>query len=689
MSRSPLPVRLLVAVLAVLPSTVSAQQACAPRRTALVLSGGGVKGLAHIGLIRVLDSLGVVPDLVVGTSMGSIVGALYASGYRGRELDSLVRSADLEQVFQTYDLHGPDRLRGLSPLVIWERGAGGLEVQNAAVSESAANFLLDVALLRGNLTARGDFDSLPIPFRAVATDLGTRRPKTFAAGDLARAVRASMAVPVVFEPVEIDGRFYVDGGLSENVPIATGRDTPETRLIISDVTTGTPDSINPYSALAVGGQLINYLFTQRLDTIPGDLYVRTNLSEVSTLDLDRTTVAAVLDEGYRVARATLGGVDCLRSTGSRRRQAFPRVVGRVAMDSVTRRSGLAGSGILPLEEGDSLDAHRLRKRLLLLAQTQWYRSIWLGPRRQGPAGSDTVAFRVGGRPAPRWVGGLGVAYNNDRGGKIWTGVVDRSLFATGLEGSGFLFLGRFRQELFLGLRSARRRGSYSVTPALAASGAFEDVRRFDPRGNELPATDVEEIEGFVGLERRFFGRWSVSLGAEARTWNEDNVATSTLGGRIRILKSARDARPVLLVDGRTTGVYDRIQAAIEPRFDLGRWSLRPRVRLGWGTSLPAQLQFPLGGMAGFPGLHIGERRGDREVEFGLVARYSVAGRVFLGAEAALGRTALGGGLFDSQGWLFGGRAGIGAETPFGPVGIDYGLTDGGRNLLLFRFGRWF
>ncbi len=116
-------------------------QVCTPARTALVLSGGGVKGVAHIGLIRVLDSLGVAPDLVVGTSMGAIVGALYASGYSGRELDSLVRIADLEQTFQAYDLHGPQRLRGLSPLIIWERGAGGVELQNASVSEASVNFL--------------------------------------------------------------------------------------------------------------------------------------------------------------------------------------------------------------------------------------------------------------------------------------------------------------------------------------------------------------------------------------------------------------------------------------------------------------------------------------------------------------------------------------------------------------------
>ncbi len=236
------PILALLAFLSLGPPSLDAQ-VCSPERTALVLSGGGVKGLAHIGMIRVLDSLGVVPDLVVGTSMGAIIGALYASGYSGRELDSLVRAADLRQVFQTYDLHGPQRLRGLSPLVIWEQGAGGVEVQNAAVSEAAVNFLLNLAMVRGNLMARGNFDSLPVPFRAVATNLVTREPAIFAHGDLAQVVRASMAVPVVFEPVEIDGAFFIDGGLSQNVPIAAARQAGST--------TCSPRTSIPYPATSM------------------------------------------------------------------------------------------------------------------------------------------------------------------------------------------------------------------------------------------------------------------------------------------------------------------------------------------------------------------------------------------------------------------------------------------------------
>src|SRR3954449_1260671 len=113
-----------------------AAQQCRPPRTALVLSGGGAKGLAHIGVLRVLDSLGIRPDLVVGTSIGAIVGALYASGYSGRELDSLARVTPLVDLFRSYQSLAPHSLGILQPLVVWEQGEGHFALQSAALVEA-------------------------------------------------------------------------------------------------------------------------------------------------------------------------------------------------------------------------------------------------------------------------------------------------------------------------------------------------------------------------------------------------------------------------------------------------------------------------------------------------------------------------------------------------------------------------
>ena len=231
---------LLALVLLVALAGPASSQECAPGPTALVLSGGGAKGLAHIGVLRVLDSLGIVPDLVVGTSMGAIVGALYASGYSGAEIDSLAITTPLTRLFTTYAPRTPRVLAPLPALVVWERGPRGFALQRAAVREPEANALLNAGLLRGNLIARGDFDSLPIPYRAVATDLERFLPVVLDTGDLARAVRASAAIPLLFAPERVGAAYLGDGGLSANIPVGIARRTGAARIIVSDATEPQP-----------------------------------------------------------------------------------------------------------------------------------------------------------------------------------------------------------------------------------------------------------------------------------------------------------------------------------------------------------------------------------------------------------------------------------------------------------------
>ena len=236
--------RISIAILTawLMATSLPAQQACTPARTALVLSGGGAKGLAHIGLLRALDSVGVRPDLVVGTSMGAIVGALYAAGLTGRESDSVVRSEPGGTLIRSFRPLVPRAIGVLQPMASFADGEGMAGFQTGAVREREVDALLTRTLLLGNLRARGDFDSLPIPFRAVTTDFRARRPVVLGQGDLAQAVRASIAIPLLFPPVEIDGRTLVDGGLTANIPIEVARHLGATRVIVSDVSGPLPDS---------------------------------------------------------------------------------------------------------------------------------------------------------------------------------------------------------------------------------------------------------------------------------------------------------------------------------------------------------------------------------------------------------------------------------------------------------------
>jgi NTE family protein len=671
------------------PPQLPAQQCPAPR-TALVLSGGGAKGIAHIGVLRVLDSLGIRPDLIVGTSMGAVVGALYASGYTGRELDSLARVTPLAALFRTYQPLAPRSLGILQPLVVWEQGSRGFAIQSASVVEAEANALLSAAMLRGNLLARGEFDSLPVPFRAVATDLDSREVVTLRSGDLAQAVRASAAVPLLFAPERQGGRFLTDGGLSANIPIRVARAEGARRVIVVDATEHPRDSVQAYTPLIVADRLVQFLFQQRPDSLkPGDLIIRPAVDGFGSLNFSHGSIARLLERGRQAADSALRAPEC-PPEARRSRPALPtRLVG-VGLDGANASERLALSRLLGLDPGkprDTLNFSLLLRRVRTLASaSEAYESIWLGPTGPG----DSVRLDLTVRRAARRVAGLGLAYDNELGGRMWAGLVDRRLLGRALEGSGALFLGELRRELLIGLRRNYQVGRQLFRPTLEARVANEDVRRFDAGGDELGQGVTREALGFAGIERSLGSGWDLALGAEARTWDEPHRADrSTLGTVARLTAATRQRGRVLRAEAQWTGMYQRLAFEGTAEKRLGVVRVAPRLRLGWGDGLPLQLGFPLGGDDGFPGYHIGERRGDREAMLGLAFTVPVQGPLLARMELAAGGTDARSPRFRGGGWTAGARVGVGAETPVGPVRFEYGLALRGRGVLFVRIGRWF
>jgi NTE family protein len=665
-----------------------AQQCRAPR-TALVLSGGGAKGLAHIGVLRVLDSLGIRPDLVVGTSMGAVVGALYASGFTGRELDSLARVVPLAALFRTYQPLAPRSLGILQPIVVWEQGTRGFALQSASVVEGEANALVSAAMLRGNLMARGDFDSLAIPFRAVATDLAHRETVVLRSGDLAQAVRASAAVPLLFAPERLDGHYLIDGGLSANVPVAVARAEGAERVIVVDATEHPTDSLAGYSPLIVADRLIQFLFQQRPDSLgPGDLAIRPDVEGFTSLNFSRGSIARLIAQGVAAADTVLPTLACPPASGGNGPPLPTRLVS-VRIEDANASERLALIRLLGLDVGptDTLDYELLRRRVRSLATaSEAYESVWLTPSGAG----DSVALDLVIRRSARRVAGLGLAYDNELGGRMWAGMVDRRLLGRALEGSAALFLGELRRELGLGVRRNYQVGRQLFAPAATARLANEDVRRFDGRGDEIGQAFTREAVGFAGIERAVAPGWLLALGAEGRAWDEPRrPAGATAGGVARLTGASRQRGRVLEAEMQWTGMYRRaaLEGTVAGRFGVVR--VAPRVRLGWGEGLPLQLGFPLGGDDGFPGYHLGERRGDREAMVSMLFTVPLRGPLLARLELAAGGTDAGSVRFSGGGWTAGARVGVGAETPVGPVRFEYGLALRGRGALFVRLGRWF
>jgi NTE family protein len=661
-------------------------QTCRPGRTALVLSGGGAKGLAHIGVLRVLDSLGIRPDLVVGSSMGAIIGGMYASGYSGREIDSLARAMPIADLFRTYQPRAPRSLGLIQPLVMWEQGARRFTIQSAAVEETEVNALINAAMLRGNLLARGNFDSLPIPFRAVAADLADRAVVVLASGDLARAVRASFAVPLVFAPESLNGRILADGGLAANIPVSVARAQGAERVIVSDATERPNNSVDLFSPIGLADRLLGFLFEQSTDSLrPEDVLVRPAVEGFPSLNFSAANLDRLIRHGADAADTTLTRARCLPRHRAGSGPGMPSRVAGLAIEESNTSERLALRRLLGLGLSDRLDTTLLRSRVRNLAHSEAYQAVWLAPR----GGGDSVVFDISVQRAPRRVVGLGLAYDNELGGRMWAGAVDRRVFGLALEGSTALFLGEFRKELYLGLRRNYQLGRQLMTPTFTTRLATESVRRFEPDGDEIGTAFTREALGFLGVERLFDAGWRIALGLSAHAWHEPGRNRSTLGLGAQAVKAGRSGGQVLGVDLIWTGLYHRAAFDGEIAVRTGALRLEPRLRVGWGERLPLQATFPLGGEDGFPGLHIGERRGDREVVLSALLTYTLKGPFVARLELAAGRSAFGGEILGSSGWLAGARAGVGAETPLGPVRFEYGLTQAGREAVFVRLGRWF
>ena len=319
-----LPLTLFI-LLATLPTMALDARVCEPRgadrpAVGLVLGGGGARGSAHIGVIRALEEMRVPVDCVVGTSMGSLIGALYASGMSVVEMEETISGIDWNNLFndatprqdQPYRRKRDDEVYALfGPKIGIDKDASA--ISSGLVSGQKINFFFET-LVSERVDTRY-FDRLPIPYRAVAADLVTGEAVVLAEGNLAMAMRASMSVPAVFDPVVWEDRLLVDGGIVDNLPVDVARDLGADVVIAVDVGAGglSKDEIN--DVLSVVGQLVNLMImsnvnAQRESLTETDVLVQPALGdELSSADFSKS--ARGIEIGYASTIANTGKFSAL------------------------------------------------------------------------------------------------------------------------------------------------------------------------------------------------------------------------------------------------------------------------------------------------------------------------------------------------------------------------------------------
>ena len=691
-----------------------------PADFALVLSGGGARGFAHIGVLRVLDSLGLQPGIVVGTSMGALVGALYAGGLQGRQIEEIARNLPFESLFRRYEpislLTAGDfttPLIVLPPTFVLEFQGSRLRLQSPLAREPRINALFNQLLLPANLAASGDFDRLPRRFRAVATDTRTRSAVVLGDGDLAEAVRASIAIPLVFAPVERDGRVLVDGGLSDNVPVDVARRMGASSVFAVDVGVAVADTADRLETATMIAYLIDELFIQPPDSLGvTDMGIRPAVRDFNPLDFTGGAVGPLIDAGYRAAAAALRG--CTASAV--RTPAAPTASGGAIQRSLAR---FADEGV--------------------------YETVWLNPKRRasGAGSGDSTGGRLAGLQfspvallAPERTISVGASYEVHEGARAWLAAANVTPGDGRLRAGSVLSVGEWRQQLVLTATRLRRHppglpegdslgdgrvylpdprsdlppwstvALDLVRPEVSLTGSRDVVRIYDGEGRQQHEPTALDAVMLAGVGATPVAGQRIIVGPVAHIWSTRGTPIGTVEGRAfgGMLRAARTFRsvpegpeantvPAVVVEAMWLDRHHRVGGHVDIPLRVGSLTIRPRGAVGWGERLPLGAQFVMGGAEGFPGLRTGERRGERFAFGALAIAQPLVGPLHLRIELGAGTTSVAPGPGTSlipnvaTGAVQGGEVGLAMDTPLGPLLIGYGTATTDRSVIRVRLGR--
>lgn len=699
----------------------------------VVLGGGGALGMAHVGVLRVLEEMRIPIDYVGGTSMGAIISGMYASGMSPDEIEHFLKSQNWWDVLNDYTPRRDQefrRKRDEDRYFIELGWNGGLRFGSGAAAGQKFNNLLQTETLR--TVAITNFDELPIPFRCVATDLRTGKGVVLDHGNLAKAMRASMAVPGAFTPVEWDDYMFADGGLVNNMPVDVVRAMGADVLIAVDVggAAARAETNNTYGSI---GEVLSrtYSIMQRPDQeknlATADVVLIPEIAEYSASDFQK--VEEIVRPGEAAARAA---GDQLRKYGvddetfrkylknQRRVQPADVPISKVVLTGNRRVDSRVAQGRVRSRPG-TLDLEQVRRDLLHLYGLGEFEQVRYTVRPDA-GGRNTLEYAMKEKPwGPNYLH-LGLRLKSDFDQDAQWGLLlnfrKTSLNRLGGEWENELEIGnrlRAFSEIYQPLSfSGVLFAAPSVEYAKGVQGVYSNhdriadydlglltlradlgiqlsryaVVRAGPVWRNLDATVKTGASDLPEASEQEAG-WALRLGVDRL----DRIAMfAREGGQLALtVESIRE-------EMGSPASYEKAWGRALQCFSLGDHTLQ--VSGAGGTSfnrdLPGYSDYLVGGEDSFIGLSDGELRLEDFAIGSLVYRYRLArlpptfgqaiytvlrfdaGKVWRDEEAE-----------DESDWIHGAGVGLGLDTKMGPIYLGYGRTREGDDRGYFSLGAYF
>jgi NTE family protein len=703
-------------------------------RVGLVLGGGGARGIAHISVLRKLEAMHVPVDCVAGTSMGALVGAMYASGMSVDDIERTVLGLDWPRLFDD-SLDRPERSfrrKRDDELVIAAPGVGigrkGVKIAGGILG--GERILLLFEKLVEPVSVIEDFDRLPIPFRAVAADINDGEPVVIQGGDLALAMRASMSLPGVFPPVSIGGRVLVDGGIARNLPIDIGRQMGADIVIAVDVGTPLAHLDSSASALAITSQLSGLMTVgntraQVATLTPRDVLITPELGEtVTTASFDKGPEALAI--GHVAAEAASARFQALALDQASYRQHVatrtgrrtgPPVIEFVRLDnrSLYRDALILSRVEVPL--GQPLDADALEESMhQVYGMNTLSQSTYEVVEEDGKAG--VVLHVVEKTQGPNYLE-VGLSASSDMDGRsdfnFRVGILRSPINDTGGEvrvlaqiGDEPGLLGEYYQPL--GARGEWFVGGRAEYDSLK-------INTFDAAGNRTSEYDAHQL-GVTVTGGREFGNYGAALLGLRRYGGDAELSTGVavfpdfdydvgeVFGELTIdrMDSAylpREGRSLRL---RYTRSLERLGADAEfSQLDLdafnawkfGKHSVLAGLRYHATVSgiAPLQSLYRLGGFSRLVGYQPNELTGQN---YGMViGGYSYEIGKLLGQEAMAGAMLEYGNAWERRSDMsldasqLNGSLFLAFDSWIGPILLGTGAREGGEHTVFFEVGHRF